>query len=132
MAVAQNVQIIKQKAVAVGESYVQIMYKTKCSNEHCSPNDNGLFTLTLCNSDCDFSYRDQWVVQDSMQVFTLRNCNNIANPKKSPLEAKTSRIRKSYSVNGPYEKYHCGEKVIRSSDVTQGMKKVWPYFPFFL
>ena len=29
--------------------------------------------------DCDYSYRNKWVVQDSMVVFTLWNCDNVTN-----------------------------------------------------
>ena len=28
---------------------------------------------------CDSSYRNKWVVQDSIEVFSLCDCNNITN-----------------------------------------------------
>ena len=35
--------------------------------------------------DCDSSYRNKWVVQDSMEVFTLCDCDNITNSYLTPL-----------------------------------------------
>ena len=33
----------------------------------------------LSDCDCDSSYRNKWVVQDSMEVFTPCDCDNITN-----------------------------------------------------
>ena len=63
---------------------------------HCS--DKGLFTL--CDCDCDFSYLNKWVVQDSMEVLTLCDCDNITN---------------YYSV-------HCKQNQIAYSTVWTGLK----------
>ena len=38
----------------------------------------GSFTLCIFY-DCDSSYRNKWVVQDSMEVFTLCDSDNITN-----------------------------------------------------
>ena len=67
---------MKQNTLAMNESYVQIMYNTKCSNE----------------------------------LISFKSFCTLPNDKK-----------KNHSK---------GKKVIRCSNVTQGMKKVWPYFPF--
>ena len=42
--------------------------------------------------DCDLSCRNKWILQNSMEEFTLCDCNNITNFYCS---------RKWYSVNGP-------------------------------
>ena len=54
--------------------------------------------------DCDFSYRNKWIVQDSMEVFTLCNSDNITDSYVAHCEQKTDRSRnqkKTHSVNEP-------------------------------
>ena len=55
---------------------------------------------------CDFNfvYRNKWVVQDSMEVFTLCDCGNITYSYVAHSEQKTNRSRnhkKLHSVNEP-------------------------------
>ena len=51
--------------------------------------------------DCDSSYRNKWVVQESMEVFTLCDCTTSQIPM-SPIISKNksqSQSEKSHSVN---------------------------------
>ena len=41
--------------------------------------------------DCDSSYRNKYVAQDSMEVFTLCDCNNITNSYVTHCKQKTSQ-----------------------------------------
>ena len=52
----------------------------------------------MYHCDCDFTYRKKWVVKDSVQVFTLCDCDNIASPYT--VRWKQNK-KKSHSVNGP-------------------------------
>ena len=54
--------------------------------------------------DCDSSYCNKWVVQDSMEVFTLCNCNNITNSYVAHFSQKQIAVaisNKTHSVNEP-------------------------------
>ena len=65
----------------------------------------GPFTLCIFyDCDCDLVYRKKWIVQDSMEVFTLCHCENITNSFVAHCEQKTNRSgnqKKSHSVNEP-------------------------------
>ena len=73
---------------------------------------NNIFLLSLflrffhtvrffSDCDCDSSYRNKWVVQDSREVFTLCDCDNISKSLCSPIASKKQiavAIRKSRTV----------------------------------
>ena len=62
-----------------------------------------------CN--CDSSCRNKWVAQDSMEVFTLCDCDNITNSYVTQCKQKTNRSRnqeKSHCVNKPLCDYLLG------------------------
>ena len=52
------------------------------ARSHCA------FFFSYCN--CDFPYRNKWVVQDSMEVFTRCDCNNI--PRSYVVHCKQKQI----------------------------------------
>ena len=53
---------------------------------------------------CDSSYRNQWVTQDSMEVFTLCDCKNVTTFYIARYKQKQIAVtirKKSHSVNEP-------------------------------
>ena len=65
---------------------------------HCAYGDSlskGPFTLCLF-SDCDYdsSYHNKWVVQDSMEVFTLCDCT--ASP--TPIQPIVSKTKSQFQI----------------------------------
>ena len=49
-------------------------------------------SFALCDCACDFSYRNKWVVQDSMEEFTLCYCDNTINSIQSVRNEAQSQI----------------------------------------
>ena len=62
----------------------------------------GLGTIHHCafssDCDCDSSYRNKWVVQDSMEVFTLCDCDKITNSYVAHYEQKKNRSRNQKKI----------------------------------
>ena len=56
--------------------------------------------------DCNSSYRNKWVVQDSMEVLTLCDCNNITNSyvthNKQKPNCSRNQKKKTHSVKESY------------------------------
>ena len=48
--------------------------------------------------DCDLVYRNKWVVQNSMEVFTLCDCDNITYYYVAHCEQKTNRSRNQKKI----------------------------------
>ena len=74
---------------------------------NCSAKARSHCVFFFSDCDCNLVYRNKWVVQDSMEVFTLCDCDNITNSYVAHSEQKTNRSRnhkKSYSVNEPLER----------------------------
>ena len=74
----------------------------------CNVWPNNLMARSYCaifsDCDCDSSYRNKWVIQDSMEVFTLCDCDNMTNSYTEHYKQKHIAVvirKKSHSVNEP-------------------------------
>ena len=52
--------------------------------------------------DCDSSYRNKWVAQDSMEMFTLCDCNNMTNSYVAHYKQKNKLLSQSEKI-GPWD-----------------------------
>ena len=81
-------------------TYIQTLYSRKKNLNL----DLGLRAHSHCaissGCGCDSSYCNKWVVQDSMELFTLCDCDNITNPYLAHYKQKqiAVAIRKKRTV----------------------------------
>ena len=57
----------------------------------------------FCDYDCDSSYCNEWVVQDSLEVFTLCNCVNITSFYTAHFKQKQIALTSRTVWTSPYK-----------------------------
>ena len=70
------------------------------------------YCAILSECDCNSSYRNKWVVQDLIEVFTLCNCDNIMNSYLAHHKQKQIAV-------AIREKTHSVNESLKSKNVTQ-------------